>query len=195
MSEKKGTVTLYVYALVDGIPTALAGATVTISPDPADVPQPGKTDQFGAYTVELPEGHYSATASFNLGPGQPPRPRGAQATSRPKAFESEEPVPFHVCEGEPREHLIKVNLRGSTISIVFSEDNTNFVAFSSQSTPLRYGQPIYMRVEWKRKASRPISMPAALKLNGCPAEACPTEYFTRPTRSCRMLPGSILLWQ
>ena len=56
-----GKVTIYVVALVEKIPVALAGAEVTISSGPSE-----STDEFGAHTFELTEGKYSASATFEL---------------------------------------------------------------------------------------------------------------------------------
>jgi hypothetical protein len=151
MREKTGTVTFQVFGTVDGIPVALAGATVTISPDSepktADV-EPKTTDKFGTCTFELPEGAYRASATFD-----PARSSGAGggasggSSRRPKL--QIDNVPFHVCEGEARHYSLEIPNLDSVIDITFSEDNQpeHFAKYSPTSTPLQYGQSMHMRVK------------------------------------------------
>jgi hypothetical protein len=143
MSEKKGTVTFYVFATAKGIPTALAGATVTISSEHGSVEQqPPPTDESGACTVTLPEGDYSATATFPSAVDARTT-RGAKRGSRTTDFHCT--VRFHVCEGETREYPITVGDLPLDIAVSQTGTDDSWVSYPTE-TPLRYGLPTYIRV-------------------------------------------------
>ena len=78
MSDKMGTVTFYVYGTVDVdqivIPTALAGASVTVSDSGGEIVASNSTDDSGSYTFELQEGDYTATARSLRCASAAPRP-------------------------------------------------------------------------------------------------------------------------
>jgi hypothetical protein len=159
MSEKKGTVTLYVYGTVDvdqiGLPTALAGASVSVSGPDGDIVASGATDESGACTFVLQEGDYTATAKLEV--ADAPRKRGAQTGT--KVYQGGTEEPFHVCQGEATDYPLQVELKDGTapragtarplLATEFSEDGATFGEYSSLPTPPRYGQPFYMRVSWK----------------------------------------------
>src|SRR5262245_60052151 len=166
MQEKStgtGTVTLYVFGMVAGIPVALAGAQVTISPartPHAHHSEPKLTDGSGACTLELPEGDYTATATFELKPAPLARRKaegrtrparrsarsGEESTSQSEQFTGELP-PFHVCEGETREYPLEVEDLADVLQIQLGEDPRAFVRGPAER-PLHYGQPTYVRVDW-----------------------------------------------
>jgi hypothetical protein len=152
MSEKKGTVTIYVYGTVGvdqiGLPTALAGASVSVSRVGGETIPSEITDESGACTFVLQEGDYSATAELVVADAS------KRAAPPSKVYQGHTEAPFHICEGEAIDCPIQVELTPKPgtplLTAEFSEDGTTFEKeYSKLPTPPRYGQPFYMRIGWK----------------------------------------------
>ncbi|MET4030398.1 hypothetical protein ABIB94_001103 [Bradyrhizobium sp. JR7.2] len=148
MSEKQGSVIVYVLGTVDSFPFALVEADVEIfkiadgaadatGPSPSRVskktPQgecisKGTTDSDGRYSTPLPAGTYQARATF----------AGGKEVSS---------TPFHICGDDTIEATVQVpQLAGFKVAV--SETHCRADYAEGSLCNLHFGKPTWFRVTW-----------------------------------------------